>query len=207
MPLTAHDDMIMDCDAQPLARVDDIACDRNVASTGCELAGGMIVRKHQRCGVELQRSSDHFAWIDRALVVRTNGEQLILNEAIVRGKIKHPHVLDLLMGKRALQIVDDLVEGSEDAGGGETGVQSALQDVGNGKHDVCNRGCQDRGPNPSGFACQKLGERPELSDKRRGLPVRVAGYRREKIGQGIAAEALFGREQLYVPATSEASSG
>ena len=85
-PVLADDDVVVDCDAERLCRVDDLARHFDVGVGGRRVAGGVVVDQDQRAGVEFQGAFDHLARVDGDMVNRAFGLFLIGDQHVLAVK-------------------------------------------------------------------------------------------------------------------------
>lgn len=80
--ISANDDVIMDCNAQWRARIDDFAGHVDISTRWRRVTGWVIVHENDGRRGQLQRAFDNLAGIDRRMIHRTSLLNLVGNQHI-----------------------------------------------------------------------------------------------------------------------------
>lgn len=88
MPIQPDDDVVMDIDPQPFARLDNLAGDLDVLLAGLRVAAGMVVDKDQRRRAQVERALDHLTGVDRRLVDRPFGHVVVADQHVLGVHVK-----------------------------------------------------------------------------------------------------------------------
>jgi len=98
--------MIVDGDAESLARRDQMARDIDVRPAWRRIAARMVVDDDHSGGAQFEGPCDRVADVNRARVDRAGGRELILDQPIAAVEIENPDVLDGSMGQLGMEMIE-----------------------------------------------------------------------------------------------------
>ena len=87
----SHDDVIVHRDAQMLTGFGNPPGDCDVGAAGLGITARVIVDEDQRGRPAIECAADNLARMDRGLVYRSLGGEVILDKPVLGVEVQHPH--------------------------------------------------------------------------------------------------------------------
>ena len=106
MPAGRHDQMVVHCDPQRLARAGDASGEVHVGAAWRGVAAGVVVDQQDRGCVKLDRAADHLAHMDRRFVDRPARDHFVADQPAPAVEMQHPGDFDRAEGVSEAQIIE-----------------------------------------------------------------------------------------------------